>query len=91
MISTDWPNKVGIIYKRLSLEKNVAERHCREASLTRSLGRAIVRQKKTGFVTNSKRGYEPVVLSRAIGDTGSVTSALIPWKFSDKAHDKTEA
>jgi len=26
-----------------------------------------------------KRGYEPIVLSRAIGDTGSVTSALIPW------------
>jgi NhaC family Na+:H+ antiporter len=26
-----------------------------------------------------RRGYQPVVLSRAIGDTGSVTSALIPW------------
>jgi len=27
----------------------------------------------------AKRGYEPIVLSGAIGDTGSVTSALIPW------------
>jgi Na+:H+ antiporter, NhaC family len=26
-----------------------------------------------------KRGYAPVVLGRAIGDTGTVTSALIPW------------
>jgi Na+:H+ antiporter, NhaC family len=26
-----------------------------------------------------KRGYAPVVLARAIGDTGTVTSALIPW------------
>lgn len=25
------------------------------------------------------RGYKPVVLSRAIGDTATVTSALIPW------------
>ena len=26
-----------------------------------------------------RRGYAPFVLSRAVGDTGSVTSALIPW------------
>jgi NhaC family Na+:H+ antiporter len=26
-----------------------------------------------------KRGYAPVVLGRAIGDTGTVTSALVPW------------
>lgn len=26
-----------------------------------------------------ERGYRPVVLSRAIGDTATVTSALIPW------------
>lgn len=26
-----------------------------------------------------RRGYAPVVLSRAVGDTGSVTSALVPW------------
>ena len=26
-----------------------------------------------------KRGLAPVVLSRAIGDSGTVTSALIPW------------
>lgn len=25
------------------------------------------------------RGYRPVVLSRAIGDTGTVTSAIVPW------------
>jgi NhaC family Na+:H+ antiporter len=25
------------------------------------------------------RGYAPVVLSRAIGDTGTVTSAIVPW------------
>lgn len=26
-----------------------------------------------------RRGYQPVVLARAVGDTGTVTSALIPW------------
>ena len=26
-----------------------------------------------------KRGYAPVVLARAISDTGTVTSALVPW------------
>jgi NhaC family Na+:H+ antiporter len=26
-----------------------------------------------------KRGYAPVVLARAVGDTGAVTSALVPW------------
>jgi NhaC family Na+:H+ antiporter len=27
----------------------------------------------------AKRGYDPVVLSRAVGDTATPTSALIPW------------
>lgn len=27
----------------------------------------------------AERGYAPVVLSRAIGDTGTVTSAIVPW------------
>jgi len=26
-----------------------------------------------------RRGFAPVVLSHAVGDTGSVTSALVPW------------
>jgi hypothetical protein len=31
---------------------------------------------KSGF---RARGFAPVVLSRAVGDTGTVTGALIPW------------
>ena len=31
---------------------------------------------KRGF---ERRGLAPVVLSRAIGDSGTVTSALVPW------------
>ncbi|MFT4066081.1 Na+/H+ antiporter NhaC family protein [Paraburkholderia sp.] len=31
---------------------------------------------KTAF---ARRGFEPVVLSRAVGDTGTPTGALIPW------------